>query len=377
MKTIKSYMTGSLIALFVMIFSFSGFSTKWVVTVMDFQFTPSSISNVNLGDTIRWVWVNGTHTTTSTTIPSGAASWDQPIDVNNTSYEYPTTVAGTYNYHCMHHPSQMIASFTVTGFTPVLNVIPSNQNVTATMGSTAFTVTSNTSWTASTPAGWCNVTPSGSGNGTITANYQENTTFVQRVASITVSASGVSDHVVTVTQAAATHTILVTPNNQNVTAAAGTTDFTVTSNSDWLAVSNSIWCTVTPSGTGNGTITANYSANSGPPRTDTITVTVTGLAPQKVTVNQDGTTGIAKINGNTFHVYPNPTSGQITIIPGGSQKKTDNLTVIDLTGKTIFSDIINSDQQYTIDLSSYPGGYYFVQLTSESGTMTKKVILDK
>jgi plastocyanin len=290
MKTNTSYMTGSLIALLVMIFSLSGFSTKWVVTVADFQFAPSSISNVNVGDTIRWVWVSGVHTTTSTSIPAGALTWDQPIDATNTFYEYHATVTGIYNYYCMHHPTTMIASFTVIGTTPTLNV---------------------------------------------------------------------------------------TPSNQNVSSIAGTTNFNVTSNSNWTAVSNASWCTVTPSGTENGILTATYTANSGLPRIATITVTVTGLTPQQVTVSQDGTTGIATNNAGIFLVYPNPTTGLLTIIPGESTGKVDDLMVMDLTGKTIFSNVVSAAQQYNIDLSAYPNGYYFVQVTSDAGTMTKKVILDK
>ena len=370
-------MTGSLIALLVMIFSLSGFSIKWVVSVANFQFTPASLPNVSSGDTIRWEWASGTHTTTSTTIPAGAWTWDQPIDAVNTIYEYKAILVGTYNYYCMHHPS-MVASFTVTGTTPTLNVTPSNQNVTSVAGTTNFNVTSNSSWTASTPASWCSVTPSGTGNGTIMATYISNPTVNQRVASITVSVSGLSPQVVTVTQAGAPATLTVTPSNQNVTMSASTTNFTITSNTDWVAVSNSGWCTVTPSGTGNGTVTATYSDNSsGPPRMATITITVSGLTPQQVTVSQDGTTGIAVNRTNTLQVYPNPTMGMLTVISGESVGKLDDLTVMDITGRTIFSNVVSSGQQYTLDLSLYPGGYYFVRVTSETGTLTRKVILDK
>jgi hypothetical protein len=96
-----------------------------------------------------------------------------------------------------------------------------------------------------------------------------------------------------------------------------------------------------------------------------------------VTVSQDGTTGIATNNANTFLVYPNPTTGLLTIIPGESAGKVDDLTVMDITGKTVYSNIVSAGQQYSIDLSAFPGGYYFVQVTSEIGTLTKKVILDK
>ena len=370
-------MTGLMIVLLVMIFSLSGFSTKWVVTVANFQFSPSSLPNVIAGDTIRWEWVSGVHTTTSTSVPSGAMTWDQPIDATNTVYEYPATVAGTYNYYCMHHPTTMIASFTVTVFTPTLNVTPSNQNVTAAAGTTDFSVTSNTDWVATSNSTWCTVTPSGTGNGTIMATYLGNTTFDQRVASITITVSGLPSQVVTVTQAGETRTILIAPTNQNVTAGAGTTGFSVTSNSDWVAMSNSTWCTVTPSGTGNGTLTATYTANAGIPRVAIITITVTGLTPQQVTVSQDGTTGIAINNVKTFLVYPNPSTGLFTIISGEPSGKVDDLKVMDLTGRTIYSNVVNADQQYSIDLSAYPAGYYFVQLTSDNGILTKKVILDK
>jgi plastocyanin len=376
MKTNKSYMTGLLIALLVLVFSISGFSMKWVVTVANFQFTPSSISNVSPGDTIRWEWVSGTHTTTSTSVPAGAATWDAPIDAVNTFYEYPATVVGTYNYHCMHHPS-MTASFTVVGFVPTLNVTPSNQNVSYVVGTTNFSVTSNTTWNASSNQSWCTVTPSGTGNGTIVATYVSNPDVTQRVASITVTVSGLSPVIVTVTQAGAPRQLAVTPSNQNVTFPPGSTDFTVTSNTDWVAVSNSAWCTVTPSGTGNGTIVATYTDNPGAPRVAAITVTVSGLAPQMVTVSQDGSTGIAINAVNALRVYPNPTSGILTVVSGESTGKTDNLAVLDITGKTIFSNVVSSGMQYNLDLSSYPGGYYFVKVTSDTGTVTRKVILDK
>jgi len=376
MKTKTTYITGSLIILLVMIFSLSGFSTKWVVTVANFQFTPSSLPSVSPGDTIRWEWVSGTHTTTSTSVPGGASTWDAPIDAVNTFFEYPTTAAGTYDYHCMHHPV-MTGSFTVTGVLPTLNVTPSNQNVTYVVGTTNFTVTSNWNWTAVSNQTWCTVTPSGTGNGTIVATYVSNPLPAQRVASITVTVDGIPSQVVTVTQDGAPRTIAVTPPSQNVTIPAGSTDFNITSNSDWTATSNSTWCTVPSSGTGNGTLTATYTTNTGTPRVATITVTVSGLSPQLVTVNQDGTTGVAITNASNFQVYPNPTTGQIKVITGEPFGKLDDLSVMDITGRMIFTKVVSSGQQYSIDLSSQPGGYYFVRLTTDTGVLTKKVVLDK
>ena len=107
------------ILLLIYFLPFHSKATTWEVTVQDFQFSPSSL-NVVVGDVIRWVWVSGFHTTTSSTIPSGADSWDYAIDANNLSYDYMVTAPGTYNYICYFHEAfGMVASFTATGVAPV------------------------------------------------------------------------------------------------------------------------------------------------------------------------------------------------------------------------------------------------------------------
>ena len=104
----------------VLLLSFQSFATIHLVSVSDFQFTPANL-NVVVGDTIIWQWVNGSHTTTSTTIPSGAAPWNSPIVSSNPAFGYIVTTAGTYNYVCQPHAPGMAGSFTATtpvGITP-------------------------------------------------------------------------------------------------------------------------------------------------------------------------------------------------------------------------------------------------------------------
>ena len=100
-------------------------ATKFVVEVSNFQFNPSAIPNVMVGDTIRWEWISGSHTTTSTVIPNSAAAWDHLITSSSTFFEYKVTVAGNYDYKCTPHASMgMVGSFTaspVTGLTQVLS----------------------------------------------------------------------------------------------------------------------------------------------------------------------------------------------------------------------------------------------------------------
>jgi len=76
------------------------------------SFSPNSVS-AKVGDTIKFVWSSGTHTTTSTSVPTGAATWDSPLTSSNTSFIYIITVAGTYNFKCTIHASMgMTGSFT-------------------------------------------------------------------------------------------------------------------------------------------------------------------------------------------------------------------------------------------------------------------------
>ncbi len=100
-------------------FFISAHATTHVVTVSNFQFSPATVNAV-VGDTMKWVWGNGFHTTTSLTIPAGATSWTAPIQGAGQTFSYELTVAGTYNYWCSIHTTEMEASINVTGAFPVV-----------------------------------------------------------------------------------------------------------------------------------------------------------------------------------------------------------------------------------------------------------------
>ncbi len=107
-------------------FGFSANAKKHIVTVADFQFSPIIIPNVFVGDTIRWVWVSGNHTTTcdqnadpGTFSPAGAATWNASINSVSQSFQYKVTVAGQYQYTCVFHSVDMGGRFTASVATPV------------------------------------------------------------------------------------------------------------------------------------------------------------------------------------------------------------------------------------------------------------------
>ena len=97
---------------FVSIFNVSAKQIK--VSVLNFDFSPKTFT-ANVGDTIHFVWVAGNHTTTSTSVPSGALAWDKPMDNTHTSFLYPIKAAGNYSYQCSFHFFMgMVGSFTVS-----------------------------------------------------------------------------------------------------------------------------------------------------------------------------------------------------------------------------------------------------------------------
>lgn len=161
----------------------------------------------------------------------------------------------------------------------------------------------------------------------------------------------------------------VLPANQPVTSNSGNTSFVVTSGSSWTASVDSAWCTITQSGTGNGTIFVQYTGNPLiTPRIATITVNSAGLTPQTITVTQDGTNvGVNTQWQGSFQIYPNPTSGMVTVVPGGTFTAPVQVSIMDITGKTIVSELSRSTDQFHYDLSSFPGGIYFVKIRSVSG----------
>jgi len=177
----STYIVTGMILLLVVLFRIDGLATKWVVTVQNFVFTPSSLPNVIVGDTYGGNGLTGPTRQLLLPFLLGQQHGTARLTPQIKRFEYPVTIAGTYNYYCMHHPTVMIASFTATGTTPTLVVLPSNQNVNPSAGSTVFNVTSNSDWTAMSNATWCTVTPSGSGNGPITAAYAQNTTGLPRI----------------------------------------------------------------------------------------------------------------------------------------------------------------------------------------------------
>jgi hypothetical protein len=263
------------------------------------------------------------------------------------------------------------------GFVPELIVTPPNRDAVADTGRTSFDVISNISWIVSSDTSWCSVTPSGIGNGIINAVFTANPGTTLRVAHISTIGPGIGPVVVTVTQVAAAPTLNVTPPAQNVTWAAGSFNYTVTSNTNWTVLCDSSWCTVTPSGSNNGTIVANYIQNSGnSARTAHISVSAAGVNPVYVTLTQaKSSAGIDGTDAGQVEIYPNPNKGIFNIIPAEGSKRELSVEVEDMNGKTILKKQLKNQNEYQIDLSSASAGTYYVRIQTETYLIKRKVVI--
>ena len=96
-----------------------------------------------------------------------------------------------------------------------------------------------------------------------------------------------------------------------------------------------------------------------------------------VTVTQDFVDGIQDPSQNGFAIYPNPSTGLITVTSQfveNAGNGTVNFELCDLTGKVIYSKQLTQNLT-TMDLSGIMKGVYVARLVSRMGVATRKLIV--
>jgi len=94
------------------------------------------------------------------------------------------------------------------------------------------------------------------------------------------------------------------------------------------------------------------------------------------------TTSIAQVTTtdliSSISIYPNPTAGELRIENG--ELRIMNIQIFDIIGNKVLSLIPSphwrgvSEGRGEVDISHLPAGIYFVQITTEKGVVTKKVV---
>ena len=81
------------------------------------QTSGTNTTTIHAGDTVHWVWVSGTHSTTSGTCPptgecTGDGIWDSGI-TSGATFDHTFPTAGTFTYFCRVHEGMMMGTVVV------------------------------------------------------------------------------------------------------------------------------------------------------------------------------------------------------------------------------------------------------------------------
>ncbi|MDF1673700.1 MAG: S8 family serine peptidase, partial [Vicingaceae bacterium] len=90
-------------------------------------------------------------------------------------------------------------------------------------------------------------------------------------------------------------------------------------------------------------------------------------------ISVSGTVDVNEIDlNNEFSVYPNPSNGIFNFSYNGDE--TLNVKVVDVNGKTIYSNLLNNSGNGVIDLNNFSKGMYLIVLNNGNTVVTKKII---
>jgi hypothetical protein len=101
--------------------------------------------------------------------------------------------------------------------------------------------------------------------------------------------------------------------------------------------------------------------------------TAGGSASKELSITVEFGVGIGELHVTSYElrVYPNPTTGELTIDKG--ELTIDNVEIYDIYGRKL---IVNFQLSIfnSIDISDLPAGVYFVKIDTEAGEVMKKVV---
>ena len=96
------------------------------------------------------------------------------------------------------------------------------------------------------------------------------------------------------------------------------------------------------------------------------------LKNSTITVNCNSTVDVNEQKLSNIHIYPNPTLGKLNIT---SADNINTINLLNIIGETVFftEDLTTK----SIDISSLEIGIYFLNISTDKGTQTEKIILTR
>lgn len=173
------------------------------------------------------------------------------------------------------------------------------------------------------------------------------------------------------------NTLSISPTTRTVSDQPGTTTFNVTSNAAWTGSSDANWCAVTPSGTGNSVLIANYQQNlTYDIRTAEITVVGQSTSPVVVQVIQlPSFVGVENNTENSIKVFPNPTNGIFVINSPSGDLLELKATIMNANGQIVLIKECKGASSYSFDFSKATSGYYFIKMEINNKIQVMKIVV--
>jgi hypothetical protein len=219
-------------------------------------------------------------------------------------------------------------------------------------------------WAASSSVSWIGITAgaSGAGDGSVAFNVSPNTGGA-RVGTLTIASQ-----TLTVSQAACSYSI--SPTSQSfsfgVNVAAPVSVSTLSS-CQWSASSNASWLIITSatSGAGNGSVAFSVAANTGPPRSGTLTI-----AGQTETVTQ-GAPCLYGISPSDQTFGSGGGSGSIDVSTQSGCQSTSQSTVSWITVQSGVTNVGSGRVTYSVDANSGPARVGAIVIADQTFTVTQ------
>ena len=78
--------------------------------------------------------------------------------------------------------------------------------------------------------------------------------------------------------------------------------------------------------------------------------------------------GVDGNNVNGMMIYPNPTKNNLTV----NAEAMTRITITNTLGQVVYDNNVNSDNE-VVDMSQFDAGIYMVRITTENGSIVRKV----
>jgi len=348
-------------------------------TALSIASAANSIATFDISSNTSWTAQNTNSADYWLNISSSAGSNNASITLTATANTSTYTRTATIMVSATGVTSKYV---TVTqSASPTLSVSPSKLSINSTAGTSTISIYSNASWTTASSAAdsWLTFSPSsGSGNGTVTLTEEANPTTSERIATINVSTTGLVAKTITVTQAAGSATLAVSPNTLSIATASSTSTFDIFSNTLWTVGINDTWLTVNNSaGSNNSTITLTATANPNTSvRNAIITISAAGLTSQTITVTQaaKAATEVNEVSNKDNIIYPNPVKDNlnVTISP---EAIPSTIAVYNMKGQQVL--LMQSTTSLTVlDMKNFLPGIYIIRIKTPIEIIYKKIMKD-